>query len=118
MTNHWMKSDYFNDLFVIDGKGKSHIIPVVENSPWTLVDSVRIPLLHWNDTGGDFWELTAWTMYEEDMNQIIEQVVTRFTPIYKDLKLGLMSFNRPWRTNLPSGNINVLEYVFEGIRTF
>ena len=116
MTNHWMKASYFNDLVIVDDDGKAHTVPIVEsqgtpNNPPG--DRIRLPLLHWLDAQGvDLCILTVWTMYQEDMEQIVEQVITRFAPSYKDLKLDSMNHNGPWYGVNGAKKPSVLQYTF------
>jgi hypothetical protein len=74
--------ELFSDLVVIDEKGESHVVPIekVESKPAKVVKEdaqwVQLPYLYLVEDKG--CRLYAWTLYVEEMNQIVEQVIIKF----------------------------------------
>jgi hypothetical protein len=105
--------DEFKNLVVMDEKGESHPIPIVwadeskvdtvlelgsDKSEHLIVDKIKLPLL--NMSRGDLrfpdnkikidYYLSASTLYQEDMNQILEQIISKFNPVLEN-KAGVVA---------------------------
>lgn len=92
--------DEFRGIITLDETGKAHKVPIIwathdRVAAYVLADkdkdTLRLPVLNlfrgdlfFSDKIYAYYHLTARTLYEEDMNQILEQVVTKFHPKFKN----------------------------------
>jgi hypothetical protein len=98
--NDGITMDLFRDIVILDNEAKHHYVPILWASDEKVVTIInlnegiiKLPIM--NLQRGDFdcvpvseknygvkinYHLTVRTLYEEDMNQIVEQVFARFIP--------------------------------------
>lgn len=93
--------DEFNEIVHLDETGKAHKVPVIWATDDKAAaycraepDKIKLPLINiyrgdmfFNDKICCYYHLTIQTLYEEDMNQILEQSVQKFHPKFKN-KIG------------------------------
>jgi hypothetical protein len=135
--------DVFRDLVIVNHDGNAHPVPIMwasdeltvkmvcalRSDPAT-VATVKLPMM--NLQRGDFvnapvtktdhgirinYHLTVRTLYREDMNQIIEQIINKFSPnpMLKNYELKSIANNMAEDDNIKSFGIDSLrvnKYVF------
>lgn len=76
-----------------------------------VVDKIKLPLINiyrgdmfFNDKIHAYYHVTATTLYEEDMNQILEQIVVKFHPKLKN-KVGEYSLMSMINNYYPGGSV-------------
>jgi len=118
--------DEFKDIVFIDSDGAAHKVPVI----WATDEKVenylnikadiddikalrrvaRLPLISiyrgdifFNEKIHSYYHLTATTIYEESMNQILEQIVVKFHPKFRN-KVGEYSLMSMINNYYPGGS--------------
>lgn len=100
--------EYFNDLVIIDEDGKSWSVPIANTKPDD-GENIRVPMLYFfsND---DCRMLLARTHLQEEMNQIVEQILVKFSPTYEKAGLNLSFINN--NIENPDHNNKIIQYMF------
>jgi len=109
--------EHFEDITVIGEDCISYKVPIKEvDSLPDFYNEKRIKLPHlYVQSYEESHSLTICTLYEEQYNQILEQVFTRFNPNYEESELVLESITNNlnnMETHIPVclGTIHMLEY--------
>lgn len=113
MTNHWLKSDYFQDIIVIDNNGEPHTVPCITSNDIPDIisgDVIRLPMLQLCETPEYGLCLIARSFWRDDLDQILEQVIYRLGTggMYDgDLKLRSIASNK-----VIPGKGRIHQYIF------
>jgi len=101
--------EYFNDLVLINDEGESNTVPIASTSPDS-GQNIRTPMLYFFSKD-DCHVLLARTHLQEEMNQIVEQILTKFSPTYEKAGLNLMFIVNNLENSTP--HKQVIEFRFE-----
>lgn len=96
--------DLFKDIQIVDKDNKKHPVPLLwasdEKATMYVLseeaeDRIKLPIIHFERTevgltplapSVEYWcsyQFFIKTLFQEDANQIIEQILSKFTPTYK-----------------------------------
>ena len=122
--------DEFREFVCIDDNGKANKVPIIwatdeKAESFLKMSGVGLPLMNiyrgdlfFNDKICSYYHLTMRSMYEEHMNQMLEQAVVKFHPKFKN-KIGeysLMSMINNYYPGGSAASVVMRGEVFSGLK--